>query len=127
MLRAVLGGAVAAVVLSAPALAAPLTRPALPSFCREWGGEDTIALACDPDKRATQIGLRLGAIAAEASHERGIAKLAGREPLLAGETLTLTWSHPPPPAGFAVTGAAPPGPAAAASHLPPRPRRLDVI
>ena len=36
----------------APAGAAPLTRPALPAACREWGGEDVVALACDPRKRA---------------------------------------------------------------------------
>jgi hypothetical protein len=125
--RALLVAAVAALVLSAPAVAAPLTRPGLPSFCRDWGGEDTIALACDPDKRAAGIHLRLGAGAADPSNERGIAQLSGREPLLPGETLTLTWSHPSSHAVLAVKVSAPQGPRDVVLDLRARPARVDVI
>jgi hypothetical protein len=126
-LRALLAAAVGALVLSAPALAAPLTRADLPSFCREWGGEDTIALACDPGKRAAGIHLRLGAGAADPSEERGIAQLRGREPLQPGETLSLTWSHPSSRAVLAVKVASPQGPRDVVLDLRARPARVDVI
>jgi len=127
MLRALLAGVVAALMLSAPAVAAPLTRPGLPSFCREWGGEDTVALACDPGKRATGIHLRLGAGAADPSYEPGVAQLSGREPLLPGETLALTWSHPSSHAVLAVKVASPQGPRDVVLDLRARPARVDVI
>jgi hypothetical protein len=126
-LRALLAATVAALVLSAPAVAAPLTRPGLPSFCREWGGEDTIALACDPDKRARGIRLRLGAGVTDPSDEPGIAQLSGREPLLPGETLTLTWSHPSSHAVLAVKVSSPQGPRDVVLDLRARPARVDVI
>ena len=107
-MRVLLAGAVASLALAVPAGAAPLTRPSLPASCREWGGEEVVALACDPARRAAAIRLRLGAAVAEQS-ERGIAHLLGREPLQVGETLTLTWRHPSSTAVLAVKVAAPQG------------------
>ena len=127
MARVLLAAVLASLALAAPAGAAPLTRPALPSFCREWGGEDTVALACDPDKRATGINLRLGAGATEPSEERGIAQLRGREPLLPGETLTLTWSHPSSHAVLAVKVTSPQGPRDVVLDLRARPARVEVV
>lgn len=125
--RVLLAALLATLALAAPVGAAPLTRPALPSFCREWGGEDTIALACDPDKRATAIHLRLGAEATDPSSEPGVAQLTGREPLLPGETLTLTWSHPSAHAVLAVKVSSPQGPRDVVLDLRARPARVDVI
>jgi hypothetical protein len=92
--RPLLAVAVASLVLSAPAAAAPPTRAELPKPCREWGGADVLALACDPGGRAAEIHLRLGAEQAGASGERGIARLSSDEPLQAGETVSLRWRHP---------------------------------
>jgi hypothetical protein len=127
MLCLLLAATGAALALCPPVVAAPLTRPALPSFCREWGGEDTVALACDPGKRATGIRLRLGAGAVDPSDEPGIAQLSGREPLLPGETLTLTWSHPSSHAVLAVKVSSPQGPRDVVLDLRARPARVDVI
>jgi hypothetical protein len=123
---ALLAAALVSLALAAPAGAAPLTRPELPSACREWGGEDTVALACDPGKRAAGIDLRLGAAEPDLSRERGIAQLSGREPLQAGETLTLTWSHPSSHAVLAVTVATPERPREVVLDLRARPAHVDV-
>ena len=123
--RVLLAGALVSLGLAAPAGAAPLTRPALPSSCREWGGEEVVALACDPARRASAVRLRLGAAVADQS-ERGIAHLLGREPLQVGETLTLTWSHPSSTAVLAVKVAAPQGMRDLVLDLRARPARVDV-
>jgi hypothetical protein len=125
-MTALLAAALVSLALAAPAGAAPLTRPELPSSCREFGGEDTIALACDPGKRAVGIHLRLGAAEPDLSRARGIAQLSGREPLQVGETLTLTWSHPSSHAVLAVTVAAPEGPREVVLDLRARLGRVDV-
>ena len=123
--RVLLAVALGSVALAAPAGAAPLTRPALPSSCREWGGEDVVALACDPGRRAAAVRLRLGGAVAEQS-ARGIAHLLGREPLQVGETLTLTWSHPSSSAVLAVKVAAPQRVREVILDLRARPARVEV-
>jgi hypothetical protein len=124
-MRVLLAGALVSLALAAPAGAAPLTRPSLPVSCREWGGEEVVALACDPGKRAAAVRLRLGAAVAGQA-ERGIAHLLGREPLQVGETLTLTWSHPSSQAVLAVKVAAPQGLRDLVLDLRARPARVDV-
>jgi hypothetical protein len=124
--RALVAGALVSLALAAPAGAAPITRPALPSSCREWGGEGVVAVGCDPGRRAAGIRLRLGSARADQSPERGIAQLLGREPLQPGETLTLTWSHPSSHAVLEVRVAAPQRPRDLVLDLRARPARVGV-
>jgi hypothetical protein len=126
MLRALTAAAVAALALSAPAGAAPLTRPGVPRFCREWDGDRVVALACDPDRKARAIRLDLGAEHAAPTHELGVGQFDGAEPLQAGETLTLSWSHPSSRAVLAVMVAGPEGPREVVLDLRARPARVEV-
>jgi hypothetical protein len=116
----------ATLTLGAPAGAAPLTRPSVPGFCREWDGERVVAMACDPDREARAIRLDLGAAHAAPTHELGVGQLDGAEPLQPGETLTLTWSHPSSHAVLAVMVAAPEGPREIVLDLRSRPARVDA-
>jgi len=126
MLRALTAAAVAALALSAPAGAAPLTRPGVPGFCREWDGDRVVALACDPDRKARAIRLDLGAEHAAPTHELGVGQFDGAEPLQAGETLTLSWTHPSSRAVLAVMVAGPEGPREVVLDLRARPARVEV-
>lgn len=113
-------------MLSAPASAAPPTRAELPKPCREWGGADVLALACDPGGRAAEIHLRLGAERAGASGERGIARLGSDEPLQAGETVSLRWRHPSARAVLSLTAMAAERPRQVVLDLSARPASVDV-
>jgi hypothetical protein len=126
--RALVAAALAslALALGGPAAAAPLTRPGVPGFCREWDGDRVVALACDPDREARSIRLDLGAEHAAPTHELGVGQFDGAEPLQAGETLTLTWSHPSSHAVLEVTVAAPEGPRDVVLDLRARPARVEV-
>jgi hypothetical protein len=117
---------VVSLVLAAPAAAAPLTRPSLPGFCRGWDGDRVVALACDPDRKARAIRLDLGAEHAAPTHELGVGQFDGAEPLQAGETLTLSWSHPSSRAVLAVMVAGPEGPRTVVLDLRARLERVDV-
>jgi hypothetical protein len=101
-----------AAVLGSLALGAPtgdarLTRDELPKACRANGGEEVFVLACDPDGRADHIHLRPGARAAGPSGAAGVARLGSDEPLQAGETVSLRWSHPSARAVLSVLAMAP--------------------
>jgi len=126
--RVLLVGALTSLALAVggPAGAAPLTRASVPDFCRDWDGDRTVALACDPDRRARAIRLDLGAEHAAPTHELGVGQFDGAEPLQAGETLTLTWSHPSSHAVLEVTVAAPEGPRDIVLDLRARPARVEV-
>jgi hypothetical protein len=115
-----------ALALGGPAGAAPLTRPSVPGFCREWDGDRVVALACDPERAARSIRLDLGAEHAAPTHELGVGQFDGAEPLQPGETLTLTWSHPSSHAVLEVTVAAPEGPRDVVLDLRARPARVEV-
>ena len=112
--------------LLAAAAVHPTTLPALPSECRGWGGDRVVALACDPKREARAIGLTLGAQRGRKAHELGIGQLVGAEPLQAGETLSLRWSHPSSSAVLALSAAAPDGPRLVVLGLRGRPERVDV-
>src|SRR3954447_20582085 len=119
-------GALVWLALAPPAGAAPLTRPQLPAECRDAGGDDVVALACDPAHRATQTHLRLGAAEGRHSYGAGIARLAGAEPLQAGETVSLRWRHPSAHAVLSVTAMAPQRPRRVILNLRARPESVDV-
>jgi hypothetical protein len=91
MLRPLLVVAGVSLAVVAPAAAQPITRPALPGFCRDWGGDRVVALACDAGREARQIDLRLGMRRARATHTLGVGQFEGAEPLQPGETVTLRW------------------------------------
>jgi hypothetical protein len=126
MLRALVPAAAAYLLVGAPAATQPVTRPALPSECRGWGGERTLALACDPKREARSIRLSLGAQRGRPTDELGIGQLAGVEPLQPGETLSLRWSHPSARAVLAVSAVAPKGPRLVILDLRARPESVDV-
>jgi hypothetical protein len=119
-------GVLASLALAAPAGAAPLTRHELPAECRDAGGEYVVALACDPERRAAQTHLRLGAAEGRHSYGRGIARLAGAEPLQPGETVSLRWLHPSARAVLSVTAMAPEHPRTVILDLRSRPASVDV-
>ncbi len=126
MLRALVPAAAAYLLVSAPAATQPVTRPALPSECRAWGGERTLALACDPKHDARSIRLTLGAQHGHPTDELGIGQLGGVEPLQPGETLSLRWSHPSARSVLAVSAVAPKGPRLVILDLRTRPESVDV-
>jgi hypothetical protein len=97
----------ASLVAGSPAQAPAVTRPALPSACRGFGGDRVVAVACDPRRAARAIDLRIDGRPAAPTHELSIARFAGAEPLQAGETLTLRWKHPSAHAVLAVSAAGP--------------------
>jgi hypothetical protein len=123
---ALLAALVVSLALAAPAGAAPLTRASVPDFCREWDSDRVIALACDPARKARSIRLDLGAEHAAPTHELGVGQFDGAEPLQAGETLTLSWSHPSSRAVLAVMVAGPEGPREVVLDLRARPARVEV-
>jgi hypothetical protein len=122
----VTAGVLASLALAAPAGAAPLTRPELPAECRDAGGEYVVALACDPEGRAAQTQLRLGAEEGRHSYGRGIARLGSAEPLQPGETVSLRWHSPSPRAVLSVTAMAPERPRTVILDLRSRPTSVDV-
>jgi hypothetical protein len=124
--RALLAGLVVSLALAAPAGAAPLTRPTVPGFCRDWDGDRVVALACDPDRKARAIRLDLGAEHAEPTYELGVGRFKGAEPLQAGETLTLSWTHPSSRAVLAIMVAGPERPREVVLDLRARPARIEV-
>ena len=119
-------GVLASLVLAAPAWALPLTRPDLPAACRDAGGEYVVALACDPEGRAAQIHLSLGAAEGRHSYGRGIARLDSAEPLQPGETISLRWQRPSAGAVLSVTAMAPERPRTVILDLRSRPTSVDV-
>lgn len=121
-----LAAAAASLVATAPAAAPTATRRALPDFCRDWGGDRVVALACDPGREARGIDLRVGGQRAQPTHELGIGQFDGAEPLQAGETVTLRWKHPSSHAVFAVWAAAPQGTRMVVLDLHGRPASVDV-
>jgi hypothetical protein len=126
MLRLLLVAAAASLAAAAPAAAQPVTRPALPGFCRDWGGDRVVALACDPGREARQIDLRLGTARARATHTLGVGQFDGAEPLQPGETVTLRWTHPSPRAVLAVWSASVQGPHMVVLDLRSRPESVEV-
>jgi hypothetical protein len=126
MKSAATAGVLACLALAAPAGAAPLTRHELPAECRDAGGEYVVALACDPEGRAAQTHLRLGAAEGRHSYGRGIARLGGAEPLQPGETVSLRWRHPSARAVLSVTAMAPERPRTVILDLRSRPAGVDV-
>jgi hypothetical protein len=118
--------AAASLFAGAPAAAPTATRRALPDFCRDWGGDRVVALACDPGEKARQISVSVGALRAQATHTLGIAQLAGAEPLQPGETLSLRWQHPSSQAVLAVWAAAPQGTRMVVLDMRDRPASVDV-
>ena len=71
----------------------PLTRAESARACRVTAATYVFALACDPDERAAQIHLRLGAGEAATDETRHRAA-RGTEPLQPGETVSLRWQPP---------------------------------
>jgi hypothetical protein len=112
--------------LGAPAGDARLTRSELPKSCRANGGEEAFVLACDPDGRADQIHLRLGAREARPSGAAGVARLRSDEPLQAGESVSLRWRHPSARAVLSVMAAAPERSRRVILDLRGRPASVDV-
>jgi hypothetical protein len=117
---------VASLAAAAPAAASPATRPGLPGVCRDWGGDRVVALACDPESKARLIDLRLDGRRATSTHTPGVGRFAGAEPLQAGETVTLRWSHPSSRAILAVWATAPQGTRMVVLDLRARPASVEV-
>src|SRR5690349_10100751 len=117
---------VASLAAAAPAAASPATRPGLPGVCRDWGGDRVVALACDPESKARLIDLRLDGRRATSTHTLGVGRFAGAEPLQAGETVTLRWSHPSSRAILAVWATAPQGTRMVVLDLRARPASVEV-
>ena len=128
MLRLPVAVAAAAASLFAGALAAAptATRRALPDFCRDWGGDRVVALACDSGREARDIDLRVGGRRARPTRELGIGQFDGAEPLQAGETVTLRWKHPSSHAILAVWATAPRGTRMVVLDLRARPTSVEV-
>jgi hypothetical protein len=127
MLRRAVATAIAlAATAPAAAPAAPATRPGLPGLCRDWGGDRVVALACDPASKARAIDLRLGGRRAAPTHTLGVGRVAGAEPLQAGETVTLRWRHPSSRAVLAVWATGPRGTRMVVLDLRARPASVNV-
>jgi hypothetical protein len=116
----------ATLTLGAPAGEARLTRAELPKPCRVDGGDEVFVLACDPDRRADQIHLRVGATEATPTEEPGVGRLRSDEPLQAGETVSLRWRHPSAHAVLSVRAMAPDRPRRVILDLRRRPASVDV-
>jgi hypothetical protein len=121
-----LGPALAVVAASLSVGGPPTVLPDLPGVCVASGGADAIALACDPQRRARQIDLTLGVARASRKLGLGIAERSGAEPLLPGETLTLTWRHPSASAVLSVQAKTPAGVRRVVLGLPRAPERVTV-
>ena len=116
----------ATLALGAPAGEARLTRAELPKPCRVDGGDEVFVLACDPDRRADQIHLRVGAAEATPTEEPGVGRLRSDEPLQPGETVSLRWRHPSAHAVLSVRAMAPDRPRRVILDLRGRPASVDV-
>lgn len=121
MLGPALAVAAASLAIGGP----PTVVPELPVRCAEADDWYTLALACDPDGDARELALTLGT--ATTRHVApGVRVMNSAEPLLPGETLTLTWRHPSSRAILAVAAKAPAGVRRVVLGLPGAPERVDV-